>query len=330
MKFLKESLLIVGILCCFNAIADTVTIGYQTGIEPSKVAIANGDYEKATGTQINWRRFDNGAELIRAMSSGDVDIANIGSSIIATAASRHLPIETFLVAAQLGTSEALVVRKDSTINGDQGWEGKIIAVPFVSTAHYSLLSALKHWNVDLSKVKIINLRVSEIAAAWKRGDIDAAYVWEPGLGSIKETGKVIATSVDVANWGSPTFDLWTTRKDFASKHPEFLTQFVKVSIAFYQQYQANPEQFKNNIENLNKIAKVTGAKIEDIKTLLGGDTYPLAEAQIQLLNNSVKKAIADTATFLKVQRQIDAVLSDYSPFVTDRFIRLADSLQVIK
>ena len=325
MKFLKESLLIIGIFCAFDTLAGSVTIGYQTGIEPAKVAIANGDYEKATGTQINWRRFDNGAELIRAMSSGDVDIANIGSSIVATAASRHLPIETFLIAAQLGTSEALVVKKDSSIDGEKGWEGKVIAVPFVSTSHYSLLSALKHWNVDLSKVKIINLRVSEIAAAWKRGDIDAAYVWEPGLGSIKETGKVIATSVDVANWGSPTFDLWTTRKEFADKNPEFLKQFVKVSLSYYQQYQANPEQFKNNSENITKIAKVTGAKPEDIKNLLGGDTYPVTEAQAQLLNSSVTKAIADTATFLKNQRQLDAVLTDYSPFVTDRFIGLSGS-----
>lgn len=321
MNVLKQlASLAAGFLLSANLLADGVTVGYQTGIEPAKLAIANGDYEKNCGVKINWRRFDNGAELIRAMASGDIDIGNVGSSVIATAATRHLPIETFLIAAQLGASEALVVRKDSGINGAEGWAGKIIAVPFVSTAHYSLLSALKHWGVDLKTVKIINLRVSEIAAAWSRGDIDAAYVWEPGLGKIKQSGQVIATSAELAQWGAPTFDLWITRKDFAAKNPEFLTKFSKVSLNYYQAFYDNPQQFKSNQANLDSIARVTGAQTDDIKTLLGGDTYPLASKQVQLLTEQVSQAIADTALFLKNQGQLDAVLSDYSPFVTSRFI----------
>jgi taurine transport system substrate-binding protein len=323
--FKQLSIVAVTLFMSTMVLADDVTIGYQTGIEPAKIAIADGEYEKATGQKINWRRFDNGAELIRAMASGDVDIGNVGSSIVATAATRNLPIETFLIAAQLGTSEALVVRKDSGIKGAEGWEGKVIAVPFVSTSHYSLLSTLKHWGVDLKKVKIINLRVSEIAAAWTRGDIDAAYVWEPGLGKIKENGNVLATSADVAQWGAPTFDLWISRKAFAEKNPEFLTKFSQVSLAHYQQYQADPVRFIASQSNLDKIAKVTGAKTDDIKSLLGGDTYPLATNQEQLLSGAVSKAIADTALFLKGQGQLDKVLPDYSGFVTGRFISLTGS-----
>jgi taurine transport system substrate-binding protein len=324
MKVFKQWLVLaLSVLMAVNALADGVTVGYQTGIEPAKVAIANGEYEKLTGVKINWKRFDNGAELIRAMASGDVDIGNVGSSVVATAASRHLPIETFLIAAQLGESEALVVRKDSTINGAEGWAGKIIAVPFVSTSHYSLLSVLKHWGVDVSKVKIINLRVSEIAAAWQRGDIDAAYVWEPALGKIKETGKVLATSVDAAKWGAPTFDLWVTRKEFAAKNPDFVAKFAKVSLAQDQRYQTNPAQFREDGDNLDKIARVTGAKIEDIKVLLAGDSFPVTSEQAALLSDAVSKAIADTAAFLKDQGQVDTVLDDYSSFVTNRFINSA-------
>ncbi|WP_219636024.1 ABC transporter substrate-binding protein [Streptococcus agalactiae] len=46
----------------------------------------------------------------------------------------------------------------SGIKTPQDLIGKTIAVPFVSTTHYSLLSALKHWNIPEDKVKIINLR----------------------------------------------------------------------------------------------------------------------------------------------------------------------------
>lgn len=65
--------------------------------------------------------------------------------------------------------------------------------------------------------KIINLRPPEISAAWERGDIDAAYVWEPALSKAKASGTVLTDSKQVGEWGAPTYDLWVVRKDFAEK-----------------------------------------------------------------------------------------------------------------
>ena len=62
-----------------------ITIGYQTVVEPSKVAQADGAYEKAT---IDWRKFDSGADVIAAVASGSVDIGYVGSSPLAAAARR--------------------------------------------------------------------------------------------------------------------------------------------------------------------------------------------------------------------------------------------------
>ena len=71
-------------------------------------------------------------------------------------------------------------------------------MPFVSTTHYSLLAALKHGTSIRSRVDPQS-RPPEIAAAWARGDIDAAYVWDPALGQIKTTGgKVVLDSPTVA------------------------------------------------------------------------------------------------------------------------------------
>jgi ABC-type taurine transport system substrate-binding protein len=44
-------------------------------------------------------------------------------------------------------------------------------------------------------------------------------------------------------------------------------------------FHASPTTFTTDPSNLEKIARVTGAKIDDIKTLLGGDFYPLAADQ---------------------------------------------------
>ena len=175
---------------------------------------ADGAYEKANNAKIDWRKFDNGADIIAAIASGDVQIGYLGSSPLTAAITRKVPVETFLVATQIGGAEALVARNGSGINSPQDLIGKKIAVPFVSTGHYSLLAALKHWNIDPSKVTILNLAPPAIIAAWKRGDIDATYVWDPALGVAKENGKVLITSGELAKFGAPTFDAWIVRKDF--------------------------------------------------------------------------------------------------------------------
>lgn len=302
---------------------DGVTIAFQTGVDPSKVAQADGDYEKATGKKINWRKFESGAEVIAAVASGDVPIGNIGSSPLAAAASRGLPIQTFLVTGVIGESEALVVRNGSGIAKPADLVGKKIAVPYVSTTHYSLLAALKHWQVDAGKVTILNLRPSEIAAAWQRGDIDGAYVWEPALGKVRASGKVLTSSAEVAKWGAPTYDLWIVRQDFAARNPDFLKQFVSVTGKVFERYNKDPKGFAGNAANVAKIARLTGSKPEEVAALLPGNRYPSLAEQSKLLQQPLVKAVGDTAAFLKSQGKVDSLQPSYTPYVTNQFINAA-------
>lgn len=302
---------------------DAVRIAYQTVVEPAKVAQANGVYEKATGRTLDWRKFDSGADVITAVASGDIQIGYVGSSPLAAAASRELPIETIFIAAEIGTAEALVVRNGAGVTKGSDLVGKKVAVPFVSTTHYSLLAALKHWKVDASQVKILNLRPPEIAAAWQRGDIDAAYVWDPALGQIKANGKVLTSSAEVAQWGAPTFDAWIVRKDFAEKNPEVVAQFVKVTGEAYAAYRKDPKAFASNAGNVEAIVKLTGAKKEEIAELLAGSKFPTLAEQSTLLSGSTIKSVAQTSQFLKEQQKIDKVLPDYKSYVTSRYVDAA-------
>ncbi|WP_409275829.1 taurine ABC transporter substrate-binding protein [Pseudomonas sp. KCJK9111] len=298
--------------------ASDLTVAYQTTVDPAKVAQVDGDYETATKASIDWRKFDNGADVITAVASGDVQIGYLGSSPLAAAATRKLPIETFLIATQIGAGEALVVR--DAIKTPQDLVGKKVAVPFVSTGHYSLLAALKHWNIDPAKVQILNLAPPAIIAAWKRGDIDATYVWDPALGVAKESGKVLITSGELAKVGAPTFDAWIVRKDFASKHPNVVRAFAQVTLEAYADYRKDPQAWLANQDNVAKLAKLSGAKPSDIPVLLQGNVYPLAADQASALGTPTTQALTDTATFLKQQGKVEAVLPDYSPYVSAQYL----------
>ncbi|MFZ3389872.1 taurine ABC transporter substrate-binding protein [Buttiauxella gaviniae] len=296
-----------------------VTVAYQTSAEPAKVAQADNTFAKDSGAKVEWRKFDSGASVVRALASGDVEIGNIGSSPLAVAASQNVPIEVFLLASQLGNSEALVVKKG--ISSPKDLIGKRIAVPFISTTHYSLLAALKHWGIKPGEVEILNLQPPAIIAAWQRGDIDGAYVWAPAVNELEKEGKVLTDSAQVGTWGAPTLDVWVVRKDFAQQHPEVVAAFAKSALAAQKSYIDNPDVWLKQPDNLSKLSRLSGVPESDVPVLVKGNTYLTANQQTEQLSGPVNKAIVDTAQFLKAQGKVPAVETDYSQFVTDRFVK---------
>ncbi len=306
-------------LITFQAQAVNVTVAYQTSAEPAKVAQADNTFAKESGATVDWRKFDSGASVVRALASGDVQIGNIGSSPLAVAASQQVPIEVFLLASQLGNSEALVVKK--SISKPEDLIGKRIAVPFISTTHYSLLAALKHWGIKPNQVQIVNLQPPAIVAAWQRGDIDGAYVWAPAVNALEKDGIVLTDSAKVGQWGSPTLDVWVVRKDFAEQHPEVVKAFARSAINAQRPYIDNPDGWLQQPDNLQKLAKLSGVPETDVAGLVKGNTYLTAGQQVQQLNGPVNKAIIDTAQFLKEQGKVPAVAADYSQYVTDKFVK---------
>ncbi len=296
-----------------------VTVAYQTSAEPAKVAQADNTFAKDSGAKVEWRKFDSGASVVRALASGDVQIGNIGSSPLAVAASQNVPIEVFLLASQLGNSEALVVKKG--ISSPKDLIGKRIAVPFISTTHYSLLAALKHWGIKPGQVEILNLQPPAIIAAWQRGDIDGAYVWAPAVNELEKDGTVLTDSAQVGKWGAPTLDVWVVRKDFAQQHPEVVEAFAKSALAAQKSYIDNPEVWLKQPDNLSKLSRLSGVPESDVPVLVKGNTYLTANQQTEQLSGPVNKAIVDTAQFLKAQGKVPSVETDYSQFVTDRFVK---------
>ncbi|MEZ6930391.1 taurine ABC transporter substrate-binding protein [Aeromonas sp. S16(2024)] len=302
-----------------SALAVEVTVAYQTSAEPAKVAQADGTFARESGATVDWRKFDSGASVVRALASGDVQIGNIGSSPLAVAASQNLPIEVFLLASKLGESEALVVKQG--LAKPEDLVGKRIAVPYTSTTHYSLLAALKHWGVDPAELQIVNLQPPAIIAAWQRGDIDGAYVWAPALNQLTKEGKVLTDSARVGEWGAPTLDVWVVRKDFAKAHPEVVQAFVNSTLAAQRDYLANPDHWLTQPDNLGKLSALSGVPAAEVPGLVKGNTYLDAKAQSAELGSLVNQTIIDTARFLESQGKVANAASDYRQFVTDRFVK---------
>lgn len=330
-KLIKH-IALVSILSVFyvsSAWAQEVTVAYQGVLNPWKVAIKDGVFEQRTGYKINWRKFDSGGAVMNAMASGDVQIGMGGSSPIAAGIARGLPIQVFWVIEDIASAEALVVRDGSGINAPQDLKGKSIAVPFVSTTHFHVLFALEQFGIRSRDVSLRNLQPPQIAAAWRRGDIDAAFVWDPALAEIKKNGKVLITSGQLSSWGKATFDGLVVNRNFAAQNERFMTEFTKILDESAAAYRDNPSGWNSNPSNAQKVADLAGGQASQVADTLALYGFPSAADQASSTwlgggeNGGVARALRFTAEFLKEQKQVDATPSSYASFVNSKFAAAA-------
>ncbi len=332
MKRFITSLLSVSALAVSTlAVAQTkeVTIGYQDMVVPYRVAQEAKELEKATGYKINWKQFGGGGEVIKAMASGAVQIGEIGSAGIAAAVSRGEPLEVFWILDDIGSAEALVVKKNSGIKTIADLKGKKIAMPFNSTTHFHMMVALEQAKINPADVQILNMRPPEVRAAWQRGDIDATFIWDPVLAEAKKDGTVILTSGKIsADTGKATFDGYAVNRDWAKANKDFMVKFVKVLAAADDNYRKNKAKFVKDSAEAKAIAKWSGAKQEDVADSMALYAFPTAQEQATKWLGGGKdsiaaKALAATADFQLSQKQIEKKLPDYSTAVNPSYVQEA-------
>ena len=311
-----------------TAQAQTVTIGVQSMFAPWKNAIAEKQFEQATGWDIQWRNFDSGGDVMTAMASGDVQIGVAGSSPIAAAVSRGVDAQLFWILDNINNAEALVVRNGSGIVAPQDLAGKTLAVPFVSTTHFHALFALEQFGLS-GKVKVINLQPSDIPAAWERGDIDAAFIWDPALGRLKQSGHVLLTSGQLTQWGKATFDGIVVDRQFAEKNSAGMLALTKVLQASTASYVNAPNTWTADSPQVINVARQSGAKPDEVPPVLALYQFPLAAQQASAnwlgagKDGGAAKALAATAEFLKAQKKIPALLPDYSVAINPNYVQAA-------
>jgi taurine transport system substrate-binding protein len=309
-----------------------VTIAFQQIAGPLISVIASGGIEKATGYKVNWRQFDSGAKVATAMASGDIQVGVIGSSPLAAAVSRGVDLQLVWILDDINEAEAMVVRNGSGINKPADLKGKKLGVPFVSTTHFHTMFALEQWGIKPADVQILNMQPNQIAAAWERGDIDAAYVWDPALARIKQTGKVLITSGELSKKGKATFDGIAANRAWAEANPDFMARMIRAIADADASYRANAAAWGPASAQAKAIASKIGGEPKEISEALKLYAYPSAEQQATSAwlggkDGGAAKALKATADFLAEQKRIDAAAQDYNRFVTAKYVEASLKLK---
>jgi taurine transport system substrate-binding protein len=285
---------------------DKITIGYQQ--------VPNGDLivkhekwlEDALGgkVKIDWKLFDSGGSVNEAVVAGAVDIGLVGSSPASRGLSTKIAYQVPWIFDVIGKGESLVAKGDKGISTIADLKGKTVATPFASTSHYSLLAALQDAGVKESDVKVIDSEPDAIFAAWQKGDIDAAYVWNPNLAKlIKDGGKVLITSEDLAKKGKTTYDLAVVTTKFATDYPDVVTVWAKQQDKAVQLIKSDPTKAAASI------APELNITPDEAKAQLGDLIFVTAAEQVgaDYLGGGLAANLFAAANFNKTLGKIPSV-----------------------
>ncbi|CAH0526636.1 taurine ABC transporter substrate-binding protein [Vibrio hippocampi] len=329
-KLVKNIALASTLLCSVSSwAAKEVTIGYQGMYNPMKYAIDTEMFEQATGYEIKWRKFDSGAKAITAMAAGAVDMTVAGSSPIASAASKGIEMELIWIMENIADAEALVVRDGSGITSPTDLKGKKIAVPFVSTTHFHMLFALEQFGLSEKEVKLINMQPNAIMAAWQRGDIDGAFIWDPALGKIKQNGSVLVTSKQLSAWGKPTFDGMIASKEFTQENEDFVVTFLSTLAKVDRSYVEGRDTMTADNPMAKSVAKISGGDAAGVVEAM--KLYEFLDFDGQLscqwmgcgAEGGATQALKSTSEFLLEEKKITELQPDYSLYVNPTFAEKA-------
>ena len=243
-----------------------VKIGYQVIPNAELLAKHQSALEKKfPDVKITWVEFDSGRDVNTAMASGNIDLGLVGSVPLATGIANDLPYQVYYIHDVIGDAESLVVQKDAGIQKLEDVVGKKIAVPFGSTAHFSLLMALDQAGIKPDQLSILDMQPQDILAAWLRKDIDGAFVWHPTLGKILEDQGVVLTSAkNLAEDGIVTSDVGVVQKKFAEAYPAFIKSYIQILDDSVKLYRDKPEDVTK------ELAGALGISEEQTKAQLEG------------------------------------------------------------
>ncbi|MFW6299053.1 MAG: glycine betaine ABC transporter substrate-binding protein [Bacillota bacterium] len=255
------------------------------------------------GYDVNYIYNDSGVEANQALASGDLDFATMGNINALVALGTDIDAELFWIHETLGDVEALAVKDDSGIESLSDLKGKEIATTFASTAHYVLMNVLRDEGIE-DDVQLLNMKTSQIVAAWDRGDIEAAYTWQPSLGELLEDGEVLVSSGDMIDEGYRTANVELVRESFSEEHPELVETYIE---CMHEAHQYFKEDEEGAIEAL---ASELGLDESEVATQVEGSIWTsLEDMQGAEFMETYENTMQEQSAFLKNQDLLESEIS---------------------
>lgn len=280
---------------------------------PFQYAKVKGIYDEKLGVKVNWKSFDAGTAMSAAMASGDIHISvsqGVPPFVVATSAGQDLQIAD--VAVVYNENDNCVVHANNEITKEnvKELEGKKVAVPIGTAAHYGFLKQMAHFGIDTSTMEIVDMAPPDGAAAIAQASVDMACGWGGSLRRMKEHGNVLLTGAEKAEIGISVYDVTSVPSEFAAENQELLAKFLAVTAEMNAMWNAGGDKA---MEMLPVIAKDAGMDEAATKETMAGFEFPDVATQLSgnWMAGGTQTFLKEVADFFKEQGNIPAARDTY-------------------
>jgi sulfonate transport system substrate-binding protein len=176
-----RTILVAGVLlggAIVSATAQTtLRVGDQKG--NSQAVMAAAGVLKDVPYRIEWKEFPAAAPLLEALGAGAIDTGVVGDAPFTFAAAANVAVKAIGAIRQSREGLAILVPRESKIQGFEDLRGKKIATGRGSIGHQLILAAMESKGWSAGDVQIVFLAPSDAKIAYTQGSVDAWSTWEP-------------------------------------------------------------------------------------------------------------------------------------------------------
>ncbi|CAA6821432.1 MAG: Taurine-binding periplasmic protein TauA [uncultured Thiotrichaceae bacterium] len=295
-----------------------ITVGYFLEWPmPFLAAKADGSYDEAMGAKVKWRAFETGTAMSAAMASGDVQISvsqGLPPFVVATSAGQDLQIVDIAVSYSENDNCVVASKLEITKDNAKELEGKKVAVPMGTAAHYGFLRQMDHFGVALDSLEVVNMPPPEGASALSTGAVDFACGWGGGLKRMKEHGNILITGEEKEELGILVFDVTSATAGYIAENEEMLAKFLATTAAANAKWNSDRDP-----EMLAVIAKESGMDLKDAEAAIATMDFPDVETQLseKWLGGGVQSFMKGVADVFVEAKSIDKALPSYDDTVNN-------------
>ncbi|MDK3016594.1 taurine ABC transporter substrate-binding protein [Pseudodonghicola flavimaris] len=308
--------------------AEEITVGYFLEWPmPFEYAKVKGLYDEEMGVTVNWVSFDTGTAMSAAMASGDVQLSvsqGVPPFVVAVSAGQDLQILD--VAVSYSDNDNCVVRADLEIDKTSAkeLEGKKVAVPLGTAAHYGFLKQMAHFGVDLATMDIVDMAPPDGAAAIAQGAVDMACGWGGSLRRMKEHGNVLLTGSEKEELGILVFDVTSGPAAWVAENSDLVAKFLKVTGEANAMWNSGDHK----AEMLPVIAKDAGMDVEATDETISTFVFPSVADQLSAkwLGGGAQEFMKGVADVFVAAGSIDAALDSYENAVNTGPLKAASEM----
>jgi NitT/TauT family transport system substrate-binding protein len=220
--------------------AEELRLGFFPNITHGQAlyAKATGDFEKAIGMKIKWTAFNAGPTAIESIFVNAIDATYVGPGPTVNGYIKSRGEEFVIVAGAANGGAGMIVSKDSGIESEKDFNGKVIATPQLGNTQDI---AARTWFTEKGykfrekggKLSIVPLSNADQLTMFKKKQIDGAWTVEPWLSrlELESGGKLFLEEKTLWPEGKYVTTHLVVSRAFMQSRPEIVEKLVAAHVA---------------------------------------------------------------------------------------------------